>query len=348
MQLGPVLAYRTIIHVERSRFVTRMPARFLCALATSSCIRLLSATDSAVVLLQSTVHVHGSEATLLDEEATLHEEFAQFEEQGLEEQGAELDADRAFSSIGQFYVDNSRLNHKGPGVLWRQSKDLNSTVGRTKFAAWGSVLEGHSTGDGWIKVGSLYLPTHIGGVPVVIPRQQSPARKKLRISFKPTSLQAPDGNWIPCQIIGLGRRPATYNIRVIPPSFASYNMSDVPVRLLKKVQIVRQFLPTASHLALPEKRKKTLPTDTAELDNQGFIEVKVNDLDGSILELKALKKSPLRTVMKMACTRMLLSWSRCQREVDFIRGGVRLAEDRHSFDLGMRDGETIHMQRKTL
>mmetsp|Transcript_33554 Transcript_33554/g.78011 ORF Transcript_33554/g.78011 Transcript_33554/m.78011 type:complete len:297 (+) Transcript_33554:89-979(+) len=287
--------------------------------ASLVCARLFvggQSLDGAVALLQSAVHIN--------------------------------DEVEAPPTSKRYLVDNSVLGHKGPGLLWRSTKDMNSTVAADQYVAWGTTVEGFDAGSGWVKVNNLYLPTHIRGAAVLKQNEvEAGERKKLRISYRPTSVHAQDGSWIPCQIVGLGSRPDTFDLNVMPRDFANYEMKDVPASMLKKVQRVRQFvsMPAATPTVKEVKKAKREPVTPAPEDMEGFMQVRVGDLDGKMLELQVLKKSPLRTTMKMACAHAQTPWLQCLSKIRFVHKGVQLNETQHPYQLGWRDTETIHMQR---
>mmetsp|Transcript_143295 Transcript_143295/g.399465 ORF Transcript_143295/g.399465 Transcript_143295/m.399465 type:complete len:290 (-) Transcript_143295:74-943(-) len=265
--------------------------------------------DSSVALVQSVVRIHASEDWPV--------------------------------ARGKYLVDNSRLQHQGPGVFWRRSKNTTDIEGREHYAAWGTIVEGYDLGDGWLKVGSLYLPTHHHGVQVVSPQEvvnQPDDRKRIRIRFQPTEIQAQDGSWIPCEITGLGSEQHTFNVLVTPPNFASYTLTNVPASQLKKVEHERYYASDT----LPAKGTGPAVVREAK-DEEGSIELIVDDLEGNALKLKVLRRSPLRTTMRMACEHAGLPWDKCQSSVRFVRKGKELSEDSHPFELGLMDGETIQM-----
>mmetsp|Transcript_44315 Transcript_44315/g.102334 ORF Transcript_44315/g.102334 Transcript_44315/m.102334 type:complete len:314 (+) Transcript_44315:81-1022(+) len=258
---------------------------------------------------------------------------------------------------GKYLIDNSYLQHKGPGVMWRLTKNLSDTIGKQHYAAWGTTVDGIDTGDGWVRVGKYFLPTKIRGLQVITPQevQQGPPapRMKLQITYSPTEMKAQDGTWVPCNIISVGSKKGTFNVEVTPKKFASYNLTDVPVDSLKKVHRIREFVPAPTPAPVVIRANAApapahLPAahhvqikDEEELEKamEGWLAMKVKDTNGDIMELKTLKKSPLRTMMKMACDRANLSWHQCQRRILFKRKGAELNENDHPFELGMVDGE---------
>jgi hypothetical protein len=65
-------------------------------------------------------------------------------------------------------LDNSLYNSGSYGIIYRLSKDLEDKDAE-QLAEWGSCVFGVDEGDGWFRVGSLYLPVQLGGVPVLTP-----------------------------------------------------------------------------------------------------------------------------------------------------------------------------------
>merc|ERR1719433_779217 len=128
-------------------------------------------------------------------------------------------------------------------------------------------------------------------------------------------------------------------------------MTDVPSGSLKSIKKLREFVTVEGKRPVPQTRSPTAPmkspaahmkSTTAQqtraaaddTDTSGIIEMKVDDSKGNVMELKLLKKSPLRTMMKMACERVNIAWSECQSSMRFIRNGVQLSETDHSYELG--------------
>jgi len=281
----------------------------------SMCLHLLASAENAkscVSLVQGSLRVHDLESSSAD----WHE------------------------PTSKFLVDNRRLKHKGPGLQWRLSKNVNDTAGKDRYAAWGLVVDGHDSGDGWVQVGNLYLPTRIRGVPVVIPHYLSTNTQRVRIRYEPTELKTQDGKWVPCTITGTGSKPGLYDVHVTPATFTSYQMTDVPASQLKKVEHVRVFVPAPAPWA-----PKSLAPALGNKAESNVLDLQVADLTGNILNLKVLQKSPLRTVMKLACEQVQISWDECQRSVRFMHRGAEMNEADHSWEVGLKDGEMIRMQK---
>jgi len=292
-----------------------VPLVALCALFWSGAAAGPAGAGGPVSLVQSSVLVHGPGAGI--------------------------------STKGTYLVDNSQLHHKGPGVLLRRSKNFTDTASKSKFVEWGTVIDGVATGDGWVQFKDYFLPTHIRGVQVMtLQAAEEPVapasptlRRKVHIHYAPTEVQVQDGSWVPCAIRGLGSKPETYNIEVRPRKFSRYNMTNVPATSLKKVQRIREFIPVK---AVPTSAPKTALNRAVQQEAQ--IRLRVNDTSkGHVMDLRMMKKSPMRTLMKMACERSKVSWYKCERKVKFIWNKNPVHADAHSSDLGISDGETIQM-----
>lgn len=74
----------------------------------------------------------------------------------------------------EYFVDNSRLHSETPGLRYCFSKNLDDTVGKYMYKAWGSTVTGVDQGDGWLQVGDLYLPTVLCDKHVLIPTMATP------------------------------------------------------------------------------------------------------------------------------------------------------------------------------
>mmetsp|Transcript_76140 Transcript_76140/g.219971 ORF Transcript_76140/g.219971 Transcript_76140/m.219971 type:complete len:425 (+) Transcript_76140:104-1378(+) len=73
----------------------------------------------------------------------------------------------------EYLVDNSALNADTVGLAFRRSKhswDRDHTISGPK---WGTTVAGVDEGDGWIRVGTHYLPLDLGGTTVLTPRTEA-------------------------------------------------------------------------------------------------------------------------------------------------------------------------------
>lgn len=195
-------------------------------------------------------------------------------------------------------------------------------------------MSGINTGDGWLKIENQYLPTTVQGAPVVTP--QEPVKNRMRIVYRSTEVRAPDGAWIPCTITGHGSRPDTYKIHVNPEAFASYSVPDVPATMLKRIVRLREPMPVTPQMAAVQKLRK-VPT--------GFIYLKVNAPQGHMLEMKLLKRSPMRALMHVACDHLKLSRWTCESKTQFLNNGRQIYPGDFPDVLGLKDGDIIEMQR---
>lgn len=76
---------------------------------------------------------------------------------------------KAQDELKHCLVDNSLLQAKTQGLGYRFSKRRDD-IDRTATAAWGSTVVGSDEGDGWLRVGSKYLPMESSGKRVLTPK----------------------------------------------------------------------------------------------------------------------------------------------------------------------------------
>eukprot|EP00927_Polykrikos_kofoidii_P002953 TRINITY_DN11174_c0_g1_i1.p1 TRINITY_DN11174_c0_g1~~TRINITY_DN11174_c0_g1_i1.p1 ORF type:complete len:1416 (+),score=263.14 TRINITY_DN11174_c0_g1_i1:217-4248(+) len=71
----------------------------------------------------------------------------------------------------EYLLDNNVLNAQTAGLVYRRSMRLEDRDMRpeTQHPLWGSTVVGRERGDGWLKVGSRYLPMVVNGVTVLTP-----------------------------------------------------------------------------------------------------------------------------------------------------------------------------------
>ncbi|CAJ1417810.1 unnamed protein product [Effrenium voratum] len=75
-----------------------------------------------------------------------------------------------------FRVENQQLRSQSNGIRYRLSPDLRDK--HSKVALFGSKVKGIPCGGCWVKVGSRYLPTHIGTAQVLRPWEEDlPAKE---------------------------------------------------------------------------------------------------------------------------------------------------------------------------
>lgn len=318
-------------------------ARFIGACA-AACLGLAAEElQDAAALVQSTLQLPGvSDAQAADASEDPFEE-------GLGSLDAQLEEEPV-----QYFVDNSNMHHRGPGVMYRLSKNVSHIAGKDHYAAWGSTVSGVSAGDGWVKVGERYLPTMVHGVLVLVKKDV-----RRQPQYEPTRLMTPDGGWVPCNITGLGTKPDSYSVTVTPATVADYVITDVPATMLERVEHVldpaakrkaalREAVEAkvaaklaAVKLAAKVAAKSGSPARPEE--ESDIINVKVRDSEGNAMELKHPKKSPLRALMSMACARADIRREKCQTDVTFMYRGVEIdPSDTHDV-IGLQNGATINM-----
>jgi len=241
----------------------------------------------------------------------------------------------------EYAVDNSELQHRGPGVLYRRSKSQSDTIGKDQFAAWGSTVKGVSAGEDWVKVGERYLPTKVRGTTVLVKTSPSKLRMRTRTAYVPTQFKSLDGTWIPANVTGRGSKPHTYNVIVISRTLAPYTIPDVPEEALMNVEPVRvrERAPTTAPLVTPAAAR-------VEEEDRVHLTLKVQDFQGRPLELKFEKALRLQKLMLMACERASILQEDCEKDVRFIYHGRDLnAEDTYDA-VDMRSGDTVYMLRR--
>lgn len=69
-----------------------------------------------------------------------------------------------------YLVDNSFLRAETSGLAFRFSKRVDDVDLETPAPTWGSEIDGVDCGDGWLKVGDMYLPMALHGMCVVAPQ----------------------------------------------------------------------------------------------------------------------------------------------------------------------------------
>ena len=108
------------------------------------------------------------------------------------------------STTTLFLVDNSKLNAKSRGLAYRNSKDpldrhVNSgkNVVKENFEAWGSLVHGIDSGDGWIQVGRRYLPAMFNGVLCVVKADLAQSSKSVEHNASVLAAEV-DGDSLVC------------------------------------------------------------------------------------------------------------------------------------------------------
>jgi len=105
-------------------------------------------------------------------------------------------------ATSRFLIDNTVLQIKShPGVAFRYSKtDGDKVKSGPGPAKWGETVEGVDEGDGWLKVGSFYLPMLHQNVPIITPvaearppsPQRPPASPARNAPASPCNVQKPN------------------------------------------------------------------------------------------------------------------------------------------------------------
>jgi len=83
---------------------------------------------------------------------------------------------QTFSRGATYIVHNGQLNSNSAGLGYRPAK--NAAIDVHRVAAWGSKVQGIDQLDGWLKVGSRYLPMEVNGSVVIYPEAQGPPPPK--------------------------------------------------------------------------------------------------------------------------------------------------------------------------
>lgn len=73
------------------------------------------------------------------------------------------------ASATEWLIYNGRLGSPSKGLKYRSTPDLTDLARGRKLAEFGETVLGVPTDDGWLRVGRLYLPMEMNGVPVLIP-----------------------------------------------------------------------------------------------------------------------------------------------------------------------------------
>lgn len=71
------------------------------------------------------------------------------------------------NGVETFLVDNAHLQLGLSGIAYRKSKRVDDHAWDVQGPAWGDEVEGVDQGDGWLRVGELYLPMVLEGMCVL-------------------------------------------------------------------------------------------------------------------------------------------------------------------------------------
>jgi hypothetical protein len=88
------------------------------------------------------------------------------------------DMHRALRKEGDVYlVDNSQLKENSPGLPYCASRDTDDADPDGATAQWGATVTGVDLGDGWLRVGTRYLPMALRGCRVLSFEVKAKARR---------------------------------------------------------------------------------------------------------------------------------------------------------------------------
>merc|ERR1719238_790337 len=71
------------------------------------------------------------------------------------------------ASEALYLVDNSVMMAKTRGLAYRRSKQMDDRDGAA-LAPWGTQVRGIDQRDGWIKLGSRFLPAVVNGIRILV------------------------------------------------------------------------------------------------------------------------------------------------------------------------------------
>lgn len=71
----------------------------------------------------------------------------------------------------EYVIDNRFLRATTAGLAYRNRKQLDDWDMNVTPPTWGSTVKGLDCGDGWLRVGEHYLPTHVNGLQVLTLKQ---------------------------------------------------------------------------------------------------------------------------------------------------------------------------------
>lgn len=80
--------------------------------------------------------------------------------------------EQAQRDLATYLVNNSLLKANTHGLAYRSRKSVGAITGKV-IARWGEVVHGVEAGDGWLKVGSNFLPMQVDGKVVVTRTSES-------------------------------------------------------------------------------------------------------------------------------------------------------------------------------
>lgn len=90
----------------------------------------------------------------------------------------------------RWVLDNRNLHAPSEGLGYRTHKNWEARAVPPRQEKWGAMVIGLDEGDGWLKVGELYLPMTAGNVPVIFPLEdQAPPAPPAPVAPPPPVVQ---------------------------------------------------------------------------------------------------------------------------------------------------------------
>mmetsp|Transcript_77171 Transcript_77171/g.174560 ORF Transcript_77171/g.174560 Transcript_77171/m.174560 type:complete len:365 (+) Transcript_77171:65-1159(+) len=238
-----------------------------------------------------------------------------------------------------FLIDNSQLQHKGPGLKYRFSKNLSHVGG--EYAPWNSLVIGEQPEDGWIRVDrGYYLPIEVNGRTVVVQqdRKQSPLALEQALTSGPVpafasgehaEFRTASGDWFPCNVLYPGSRPHTYQIDVTPSTDlrAVYPVVDAHAQRMRK---------TMAPIRLEKKKE-----GSSICQKGSCLLLRMKRQSGTEFFVQVAKSAKVEDAMRTACRRMQKDWPTCQNEATFMHKGQALNPEAPMADSGLDDQVVI-------
>mmetsp|Transcript_83501 Transcript_83501/g.186391 ORF Transcript_83501/g.186391 Transcript_83501/m.186391 type:complete len:268 (-) Transcript_83501:108-911(-) len=220
---------------------------------------------------------------------------------------------------GDYLVDNSGLQHDGPGVVFRLSKNLSDIAGGDMYAAWGTVLLGaEPQDDGWVEYQKYYLPTHVQGVRVLTaqegysePPVQRPKSTTAHLTLSEKMLKT-------SQVLQL---------KAAPDDDKQARAASKPAQDLQQ----KDYVNSTKRVAY----KDVIGRQTVKFHVEAGL--------GSLLTMSSRRDGKWRTIMLQACDRYNIPPGKCGRKVDFLYKKAKLNPDDNLMKPWVKDGDTILM-----
>jgi len=239
-----------------------------------------------------------------------------------------------------WYVDNTQLNHKGHGIMYRRSKNLKDSS--EAIAPWNTLVVGSDEEDGWLKTSQGYLPMHVKGVPV-LSRRERPEDSSVAISqeastSEPTltfedsekvQFRTKSGEWYPAEVIAPGKYPNTYSVVVQPVLSSLFPVSDVHASRLQKTGAPKHNLVLSESLLCQK---------------EGCLMLHLRTEAGREYLVEAAMTMQVEGIMKMACSRVHMAWESCQKQITLTHKGTKLDAAAVTSESGLRDNDVVDMK----